>query len=500
MNAQNPAQIQMQAEGPQPLVREIPKGAPYPVAALGPLQEAVRAVQGMTLAPIAIPAASALAVASLSVQGFVDVETLNGQSPVSLYLLTIAASGERKSSCDAPLMAGLRAFEKEEGKLQREDMAVWENADAIWKCERDRILNEARKAKGEKKTAAEADLRALGRQPAPPSSPDRTVSEPTFEGLTRKFAEGMPTLGIFSDEGGQFLGGFAMSRDNRQKTFAALNDLWHGNAIRRTRAGEGSLTLFNRRLAVHLMVQPGVARNFMADPLAGDTGFLPRFLMCEPPSTIGTRLQSQMHANPAAINAFEDRLRAILETPLPMDLETRELVPRVLLLSSGAREMLAAYSDDVEAEQAPGGSFANVTGYASKSAEQAARIAGVLTAWRDLNATVVTAETMADAITLASYYLTEAVRLADAATVSAGIERAEALRVWLLDRWEHAEILPSEIVRHAPIRALRESPAVKAAIATLEQHGWLVALPEGKFIRGALRKVAWQIVGKRHEI
>lgn len=40
---------------------------------------------------------------------------------------------------------------------------------------------------------------------------------------------------------------------------------------------------------------------------------------------------------------------------------------------------------------------------------------------------------MADAITLAQFYLTEALRLSDAATVSAEIERAEALRVWLLE-------------------------------------------------------------------
>ncbi|MGB7271212.1 MAG: DUF3987 domain-containing protein, partial [Albidovulum sp.] len=58
-------------EGPQPLLRAIsPASADYPVTALGPLAEAVRAVQGMTLAPIAIPAQSALAVASLAVQGF----------------------------------------------------------------------------------------------------------------------------------------------------------------------------------------------------------------------------------------------------------------------------------------------------------------------------------------------------------------------------------------------------------------------------------------------
>lgn len=166
-------------------------------------------------------------------------------------------SGERKSSCDAPLMAGLRAFEKDEARARRDDMASWENAHALWKGERDRILAEAKKGKGEKRTAAEADLDALGREPAAPPSADRTVTEPTYEGLTRKFAEGMPTLGIFSDEGGQFLGGFAMASENRQKTLAALNDLWQGNPIRRTRQGEGSFTLYGRRLAMHLMVQPG---------------------------------------------------------------------------------------------------------------------------------------------------------------------------------------------------------------------------------------------------
>ena len=242
-------------EAPQPLLREIPLGAAVPVQALGPLRGAVEAVQGMTLAPVAIPAASALAVASLAVQGFLDVDTLGGRRPVSLYFLTIARSGERKSSCDAPLMAALRAFEKDQAQAQREDTASWQNSYALWKGERDRILSEARNGKGEKRAAAEADLRALGREPVAPPSTDRTVTEPTYEGLIRKYSEGMPTLGIFSDEGGQFLGGFAMSTDNRQKTLAALNDLWQGNPIRRTRAGEGSFTLFGRRLAMHLMVQ-----------------------------------------------------------------------------------------------------------------------------------------------------------------------------------------------------------------------------------------------------
>lgn len=492
--------VPAQTEGPQPLMREIPPGEAYPVEALGPLKEAVEAVQGMTQAPVAIAAQSALAVASLAVQGFADVETLGGIRPLSLYALTIAVSGERKSSCDAPLMAALRGFEKEQGKAQRDAMASWENAYALWKGERDRILNDAKKGKGEKRTAAEVDLAALGREPAAPPSPDRTVTEPTYEGLTRKFAEGMPTLGIFSDEGGQFLGGFAMSSDNRQKTLAALNDLWQGNAIRRTRAGEGSFTLYGRRLSVHLMVQPGVARAFMADPMAADTGFLPRFLICEPISAIGTRFQSGMRDGGFALSNFAARLTAILETPLPMDEVTRELQPRVLPLAPAAREVLAAFSDHVEAQQGPGGEYANITGYASKAAEQAARIAGVLTAWADLDAPEVSLAVMQDAITLAQFYLTEARRLSDAAVVSAEVDRAEKLRQWLLTSWKHPDLTPSEVVRHAPVRALRESPAAKAAIAMLEKHGWLIRLPEGAEVRGKARKEAFQIVRLRHEV
>ncbi|MFD0979299.1 YfjI family protein [Tropicimonas aquimaris] len=496
----SPQAIPFKSEGPHLLLREIPPGEPYPVTALGPLREAVQAVRGMTLAPVAIPAASALSIAALAVQGFADVETLGGPRPMSLYALTIAQSGERKSSCDAPLMAGLRAFENEQAKARCDDMAAWKNKYALWKGEHDQILIEAKKGKGEKRTEAEADLRALGKEPEAPPSTDRTVTEPTYEGLTRKFAEGMPTLGIFSDEGGQFLGGFAMGRDNRQKTLAALNKLWQGDPIQRTRQGDGSYTLFGRRLSVHLMVQPGVARDFMADPMAQDTGFLPRFLICEPPSTIGTRMQSAVQYDPVAVSSFEARLNEILNAPLPMDPETRELEPLIIALSEEARAMLERYADHVEAAQAPGGEFAHVTGYASKSAEQAARIAGVLTAWDDLYAKEVTAETMADAITLAKFYLSEASRLANAATVSAEIQRAEALRKWLLESWPHPDILVRDVLRLAPIRALRESPAARSSIDILERHGWLVPLPQGTEVRGASRKEAWRIVRTGHEV
>ena len=480
-------------EGPQPLVRDIAPGAAYPVHALGPLRAAVEAVQGITQAPVAIPAQSALTVASLAVQGFADVETLGGPRALSLYALTIARSGERKSACDAPFIAPVRNHEREQSKAQRDDMQSWANAHALWKGERDRILADAKKGKGEKRTAAQADLEALGPEPSAPPSADRTVSEPTFEGLTKLFAIGQPSLGLFSDEGGQFLGGHAMNSDNRQKTLAAFNDLWQGNPIRRTRSGDGHATLYGRRLAVHLMVQPTVARAFMADPLAADTGFLPRFLMCEPPSAIGTRMQANARRDDMALDGFSERLRVILDTPLPMDPETRELQPCILGLAPDARALLAGFADAIEAAQSPGGGLAHITGTASKAAEQAARIAGALTLWDDLDAQAVKADVMAAAITLAQFYLSEASRLASAATVSAEIDKAEALRQWLLGSWPHPDVMARDVVQMGP-NPLRETPKARAALGILENHGWLVRLDAGTVVRGAMRAEAWRIV------
>jgi hypothetical protein len=176
-----------------------------------------------------------------------------------------------------------------------------------------------------------------------------------------------------------------------------------------------------------------------------------------------------------------------------MDPDTRELQPRILGLAPDARTLLAGFADATEAAQAPGGDLAHITGTASKAAEQAARIAGVLTLWRDLDAHQVQPNDMADAITLAQFYLSEASRLASAATVSAEIDKAENLRRWLLESWPHPEIMVRDVVRLGP-NALRESPKARAALGILEKHGWLMRLEAGTVVRGAARAEAWAIV------
>jgi len=230
----------------------------------------------------------------------------------------------------------------------------------------------------------------------------------------------------------------------------------------------------------------------MADPLASDTGFLPRFLMCEPQSTIGSRLQANTKRADMELEVFSSRMRHILSKEMPMDAQTHALEPRVLELSADARELVAAFSDAVEQAQGAGGSLAHITGTASKVAEQACRIAGVLTLWRDINAVEVQITEMESGVALAKFYLSEASRLASAAVISAEIDDAEKLRRWLLERWAEPEVLVRDVVQLGP-NALRETPKARAALGILEKHGWLVALEGGAVVRGSARKEAWRI-------
>jgi hypothetical protein len=484
-------EISFHAEGPQPLLAETPDGKPYPVDALGNLAKMAKAIQGKTRAPVEIGAQSILAAVSLAVQGFADVETLGGERPVSLYCLTIAQSGERKSSCDAIAMKAIRNFEQAKEKQYHREKRKFKDQNNDWSEQRDALIKKLKDG-GNEWVQTELDVHD-DKQPVSPIAPQRTVSEPTFEGLTKLFSQGHPSLGVFSDEGGQFMGGHAMNKDNRQKTLAAFNDLWQGNPIRRTRQGEQSIALFGRRLAIHLMVQPAVAQNFMADPLAVDIGFLPRFLICQPISTIGTRLHETIWHDDATISAFHKKMRRILEKELAMDKITRALTPRTLKLSPEAENLLIAFSDEIEIAQQPGREMADISGYASKSAEQAARIAGVLTLWDDLLAKDVTAETMRNAIELARFYLSEALRLMGTAA-SPEMLQIDALRKWLLEKWPHPEIVPSEIMQRSPTRAFRNSDKATEAIAVLVKHGWLVELPLESIVRGINRKKAYRIV------
>jgi hypothetical protein len=80
--------------------------------------------------------------------------------------------------------------------------------------------------------------------------------------------------------------------------------------------------------------------------------------------------------------------------PVPMDPEARDMRRRILRLAAGARELPVRVPDAIAGAQAPGGDLARNSNATSKAGEQAARIAGMRTLWRDLKAPAVQAGDM----------------------------------------------------------------------------------------------------------
>src|SRR6516164_4317705 len=255
---------EMKAEPPRPLMRELPPADPYPVDALGEvLAPAARAIHDRIQAPLAICGQSVLAAATLATQAHADITLPMGHiRPLSSYLVTVAATGERKSAVDHEALWPLRKREAALRESYASDAHAHQNASEAWEAARKAA---AKRGKSDR-DAIRAALDALGPAPQPPLLPMLTCTEPTYEGLCRLLAHGQPSVGIFAAEGGQFIAGHGMADDARLRTAAGLSAAWDGEPIRRVRATDGVTVLPGRRIALHLMAQPDVAAMWLSDP------------------------------------------------------------------------------------------------------------------------------------------------------------------------------------------------------------------------------------------
>jgi hypothetical protein len=105
----------------------MPKHDDFPVDAFPPLiKNAICEAHEVTKAPIALIAASALGAISLACQNRIDViRPGNHRGPVSLFVLTIAESGERKSTVDKLLLKPLRAKEEQLENIHNREYQIY---------------------------------------------------------------------------------------------------------------------------------------------------------------------------------------------------------------------------------------------------------------------------------------------------------------------------------------------------------------------------------------
>lgn len=490
------------AEGPRPLYRELPPPSPFPIDALGPvLGKATRAIEKIIQCPMECAANSVLAVASLAAQGRANVILPIGDgkpAPLSLFLLTVLDSGERKSSADGWALKPVRDFEREIAEAEAGERQAYSARLAAHEASAKHLTSTLKKDRA----ALEAALRELGPAPQPPLlSVIAPSGDQTMEGLFRVYQHGRPSLAMLCDDAATFLGGHSLKAEQKAGTTANLCRAWDGSKLERIRGGDGVIVLYDRRLAVHLMVQPGIAADFLSDPQFADQGLLARFLISAPAGRAGTRIRDDAGYKAAMGQARDDlddynaAIMRLLRQPIRWKNDSdRTLGVELdsLQFSSDARSLYVSFANAIEAEIAPSGSLAMVKAFASKLPENAARIAGTLALSADPAAAIIGAEMLAAAIELAKYYLAEAVRLVATGGIDPELRTAEQLRLWLLE--QSADVLACRTIYQNGPRSIRQANKARAAMKQLVSDGWARALPDGAIIDGVLHKEAWEIV------
>jgi hypothetical protein len=306
-----------QKSEPLPLYPQPPPAEPYPVDALGViLARAAYAVSRKIQVPEAIAAQSVLSAACLAAQAVADVRLPFGQvRPLSCYFVTVAQTGDRKTSADSEASSAIRKRETDLRETFKKDIVEHKARLAAYLAVKKGIEN----AKGQTVEQKMRDIVALGPEPQPPLSPFLTAPDPTIEGLLKAWKNAPASLGLFSAEGGQFVGGHGMTDEAKLRTAAALSELWDGVPPKRIRAGDGVSILPGRRLALHMLVQPEASAVFLSDRALKDQGLLSRVLSAAPESIAGTRFYKAPQASDdAAIRDFERVVLNILSGQWPL--------------------------------------------------------------------------------------------------------------------------------------------------------------------------------------
>jgi putative DNA primase/helicase len=444
---------------PQPLAAKV-EPEPYPVDALPlPMRAAVEEVAGYVKAPVPMVASSALAALSLACQAHIDAkraEKLHG--PVGLFLLTIADSGERKSTCDGHFSQPIRDYEKAQAEAAKPALQDHRAAFETWEAKRAGIKEKIRQlAKDSKPTAGmESALRDLQHdEPEPPRIPRLLYADATPEALAYGLAKHWPSGGVVSAEAGIVFGSHGMGRDSVMRNLGLLNQLWDGTSLTIDRRSTDSFTVRGVRLTVALQVQEPTLREFFnrSGALARGTGFLARFLVAWPQSTQGQRLYTDSPANWPHLAAFHRRIAAILEQPVPID-EDGALTPAMLPLTPEAKAAWVEYHNAIESELSSGGELYDVRDVASKSADNAARLAALFQMFEGAGGAI-GAEAFEGASRIAAWHLNEARRFFGELALPVELADAGRLDSWLIEhcKREKSQLVPTrEAQRLGPIR------------------------------------------------
>lgn len=468
---------------PIPLKHVLNDESPYPFDALPSLlQSIVGAYQSYGQQPLPLVAGGALANLSLACQALANVardEYL--VSPVSLYFLVIASSGERKSAADNVFSKAIRSWEASVRQKREPERLSALTQHKAWQMERDGLLTQIKRAvySGEGSDYYKNLLEELVHQePDIPIQPTLYFEDATQEALAIHLAHGWPSASLWSDEAGIILGSHSM-QSNPMRFVALLNRLWEGKSFAAHRKTSQSFIIEHRRLTLNLMMQPLLLDQMVsqATGISRQSGFLARCLLAYPDSSMGTRFYQEPPAQLIGLHEYEQRITECLNQSQRLNQAGCINLP-LLKMSAQAKHLWVQFFNSIEAGLNTQGQWIEIKDFASKAAENAVRLAALFHLFSGAIGDL-SAQHMEQAITLMHWYLFEARRLLEPQSTQPNLDEAQKLLDWLLQQRPQTTT-PREILQFSPLRNKEQRDN---ALETLMEHQYLRLVKTGNKTR-----------------
>jgi putative DNA primase/helicase len=201
----------------------------------------------------------------------------------------------------------------------------------------------------------------------------------------------------------------------------------------------------------------------------------PVALVSWPDSTQGFRPFTDPPSAWPALTKFHQRIAAILNAPAPIG-EDGTLSLSMLTLTPDAKNTWVAFHDAVEKELRTGGELYDVRDVASKSADNATRLAGLFQTFEQGVGGAVSREYLEQASRIVAWHLNESRRFFGELAMPEELVNTMRLDSWLLNycRCERTQSVPTKKVQQFGPGGLRERAVIEATVRELEDTTWKV--------------------------
>ena len=437
-----------------------------------PLRKTIYHFEDITQAPAEIIASSVLCAVSLACQSLIKVKiTDNIISPVSLYSLVIADSGERKTTVDKLVF---KPFHEHDRRVLRECEGQQNDYDAKFKlwCEEEKALSSLirkKRATGLCIIAVSQQLQALyAEKPVPPKARKYIYNNVTPEALQLEMYTNSPQTGLITDEGANILDRQAMNDPG------FINSMWDGADFSVNRKTGPSFTIRDGSLTLLVMTQKPIFDDYLKrqGKRARGSGLFARCFVLyidKELSTQGQRLicrQPDPQADDLKYTArFYQRMNELLEKNASHNGEEHQTC---LSFEPSAQKAWEEIHDEIELRIGSDEEYANLKDFSSKQANNVARLAALLSYFIE-GECAIKKEYVENAWSLCEWYMQQATKLF-------GNEDGyyEALLLsWLRREFDETDVdyVRFNSIRNSGPNKLRKGKLLEKVIDRLEKEG-----------------------------